>query len=110
LAGFLAHTWNPAVTLADAIAQGIAWSDAVAYIAVQCAGEVAGAIVAHLTNVMFGLRWYSVSTHPRQGWSLVLNEFVATFRLLSVIRGCSRLRIAAVPFDFVCKPGRILLL
>jgi glycerol uptake facilitator-like aquaporin len=86
---------NPAVTLADAIEHGIAWPDAFAYIAVQCAGGVAGAIVAHL---MFGLRWYSVSTHSRHGWSLVLSEFVATFGLLSVIWGGSRLRSGAVPF------------
>lgn len=67
---------NPAVTVADAIEHGISWPDALAYIAVQCAGGVAGAITAHL---MFGLRWYSVSTHSRHGWSLVLSEFVATF-------------------------------
>jgi glycerol uptake facilitator-like aquaporin len=86
---------NPAVTVADAIEHGISWPDALAYIAVQCAGGVAGAITAHL---MFGLRWYSFSTHSRHGWSLVLSEFVATFGLLSVIWGCSRLRSGAVPF------------
>jgi glycerol uptake facilitator-like aquaporin len=86
---------NPAVTVAVAIEHGIAWPDALAYIAVQCAGAVAGAIIAHL---MFGLRWYSVSTHSRHGWSLVLSEFVATFGLLSVIWGCSRLRPSAVPY------------
>src|SRR5580692_12685587 len=63
---------NPAVTLADAIEHGIALPDALAYIAVQCAGGVAGAIIAHL---MFGLRWISLSTHSRHGWSLVLSEF-----------------------------------
>jgi glycerol uptake facilitator-like aquaporin len=47
---------------------------------------------------MFGLRWYSWSTHSRHGWALVFSEFVATFGLLSVIWGCSRLRSAAVPF------------
>jgi glycerol uptake facilitator-like aquaporin len=67
---------NPAVTLADAIEHGIALPDALAYIAVQCAGGVAGAIIAHL---MFGLRWISLSTHSRHGWSLVLSEFVANF-------------------------------
>ena len=59
------------------------------------AGGITGAILAHL---MFGLRWYSFSTHPRHGWSLVLSEFVATFGLLSVIWGCSRARSSAVPF------------
>src|SRR5271168_933653 len=86
---------TPAVTLADAIEHGIPWPEAVLYILVQCAGGVAGAIIAHL---MFGLRWYSLSSHTRHGWPLVLSEFVATFGLLSVIWGCSRLRLGAVPF------------
>src|SRR5580658_2551642 len=47
---------------------------------------------------MFGLRWYSVSTNSRHGWSLILSEFMASFGLLSVIWGCSRLRSGAVPF------------
>jgi glycerol uptake facilitator-like aquaporin len=86
---------NPAVTLADAMEHGIPWREAVAYMLVQCAGGGAGAIVAHL---MFGLRWYSFSSHPRHGLTLVLSEFVATFGLLSVIWGCSRLRSGVVPF------------
>ena len=86
---------NPAVTLADALEHGITWLDASAYIAVQCAGGIAGAIMAHL---MFGLRWYSISTHPRHGWPQVLSEFVATFGLLAVIWGCSRFRASVVAF------------
>jgi glycerol uptake facilitator-like aquaporin len=87
--------FNPAVTLADALEHGIPWSEVPAYIAAQCAGGILGAVVAHL---MFGLRWYSLSSHSRQGWALVFSEFVATFGLLSVIWGCSRLRSDAVPF------------
>src|SRR5471032_3026104 len=45
---------NPAVTLADALERGIPWSEAGTYMLVQCAGGVAGTIIAHL---MFGLRW-----------------------------------------------------
>jgi len=86
---------NPAVTLADALEHGIAWPDAAAYMLVQCVGGVAGAIFAHL---MFGLRWYSLSTHSRHGWALVFSEFVATFGLVGVIWGCSRTRPGAVPF------------
>ncbi len=86
---------NPAVTLADAIEHGIPWPEAVAYMLVQCVGAVGGAIIAHL---MFGLHWYSLSSRPRHGGTLVLSEFVATFGLLSVIWGCSRLRSGAVPF------------
>src|ERR1035438_9176383 len=62
---------NPAVTLADAIEHGIAWSDALAYICVQCVGGIAGAVIAHL---MFGLRWYSFSSHPRHGGAQVCSE------------------------------------
>jgi glycerol uptake facilitator-like aquaporin len=87
--------FNPAVTLADALEHGIPWSEVPAYIAAQCAGGILGAVVAHL---MFGLRWHSQSSHSRQGWALVFSEFVATFGLLSVIWGCSRLRSDAVPF------------
>jgi glycerol uptake facilitator-like aquaporin len=86
---------NPAVTLADAMEHGTPWREAAAYIFAQCTGGVAGTILAHL---MFGSRWYSLSSHPRHGWSQVLSEFVATFGLLSVIWGCSRTRSSAVPF------------
>jgi glycerol uptake facilitator-like aquaporin len=87
--------FNPAVTLADAVEHGITWPEAGAYMLAQCAGGIAGAVVAHL---MFGLRWYTLSSRSRHGWALVLSEFVATFGLLSVIWGCSRLRPGAVPF------------
>ncbi len=86
---------NPAVTLADAFERGISWKEVPAYIAVQFAGGIAGAVLAHL---MFGLHWYSLSVHARSGWPLVLSEFVATFGLLSVIWGCSRTRPSATPF------------
>jgi glycerol uptake facilitator-like aquaporin len=86
---------NPAVTLSDAIEHGIAWREALAYITAQCAGGLAGAIIAHL---MFGLSWYSFSTRPRQGPSQFLSEFVATFGLLAVIWGCSRRTPSAVPY------------
>src|SRR5579871_6624586 len=35
--------FNPAVTLADAMEQGLAWSDVPAYIVVQCVGGISGA-------------------------------------------------------------------
>jgi len=87
--------FNPAVTLADAMERGLPWSEAPFYIVAQCAGGIAGTIVAHL---MFGLRWYSLSTHARRGSAVVFSEFVATFGLLSVIWGCSRLRSSTTPF------------
>jgi glycerol uptake facilitator-like aquaporin len=90
---------NPAVTLADAIEHGIAWREVPAYIAAQCLGGIAGAVVAHL---MFGLRWYSFSSHVRHGNAQIFSEFVATFGLLSVIWGCSRVRSSVVPFAVGC--------
>jgi glycerol uptake facilitator-like aquaporin len=86
--------FNPAVTLADAVEHGIPWREVPSYIIAQCAGGVVGAGLAHL---MFGLRLYSFSAHAREGWGLVLSEFVATFGLLSVIWGCSRLRSGMAP-------------
>jgi glycerol uptake facilitator-like aquaporin len=86
---------NPAVTLADAIEHGIPWREVPLYIAAQFIGGILGAILAH---AMFGLRWYSLSTHIRSGWPLVFSEFVATFGLVSVIWGCSRTKPSATPF------------
>jgi glycerol uptake facilitator-like aquaporin len=51
--------------------------------------------VAHL---MFGLPLFSLSRHARSGGAQVLSEFVATFGLLAVIWGCSRVRANNVPF------------
>ncbi len=80
---------NPAVTISDAVGHGLPWRDVPSYLAAQCAGAISGTVVAHL---MFGLRWCSPSRHARQGWAMALSEFVATFGLLLVIWGCSRLR------------------
>ena len=84
---------NPAVTVASAMEDGIPWSEVPAYLSAQCMGGIMGAIVAHL---MFGLPWYTPSSHARHGAALWFSEFVATFGLLSVIWGCSRLRPTAV--------------
>jgi glycerol uptake facilitator-like aquaporin len=87
--------FNPAVTLADALEHGLPWREVPTYLVAQFAGGILGVAIAHL---MFGLRWYSLSSHARQGWAVVFSEFVATFGLLSVIWGCSRLRSAVLPF------------
>ena len=94
--------FNPAVTLVDALESGIPWPEVPFYIVAQCIGGIGGSVVAHL---MFGLRWYSLSTHARRGPALVFSEFVATFGLLSVIWGCSRLRSNATPFAIASYIG-----
>jgi glycerol uptake facilitator-like aquaporin len=45
---------------------------------------------------MFTLPAFSLSQHMRHGPSQLLSEFVATFGLLAVIWGCSRLRSSAL--------------
>ena len=87
--------FNPAVTVADALEHGMPWREVPAYILAQCSGGLAGAAVAHL---MFGLSLFSLSRHARSGGSQVFSEFVATFGLLAVIWGCSRVRANSVPF------------
>jgi glycerol uptake facilitator-like aquaporin len=87
--------FNPAVTFVDAIENGVSWKDAACYVPAQCLGGIGGAIAAH---VMFQLPAISVSHHARAGSAQVFSEFVATFGLLSVIWGCSRLRSEMVAF------------
>jgi arsenate reductase (thioredoxin) len=83
------------VTVADALEHGIAWREVPAYVAAQSFGGVAGAVVAHL---MFGLPLLFASHHARSGGRQLFSEFVATFGLLAVIWGCSRVRANSVPF------------
>jgi len=86
--------FNPAVTLADATQGGLRWQEVPGYIAAQIAGALLGVAAAHL---MFGEAVFQVSQHVRAGGAQLFSEFVATFGLLSVIWGCSRLRAEAVP-------------
>ena len=86
---------NPAVTMADSMEGGLPWAEAPAYIFAQIFGGIGGAIMAH---AMFGLSLVSLSSHKRSGPAQAFSEFVATFGLLSVILGCSRLRSDLVPF------------
>ncbi len=86
---------NPAVTLADASQRGMLWSEVPGYLLAQVAGAYAGVACAHL---MFALPIFSASRHARAGVPQAFSEFIATFGLMSVIWGCSRLRSSAVPF------------
>jgi glycerol uptake facilitator-like aquaporin len=86
---------NPAVTIVDAMEGGIPWPETPSYICAQIIGAIGGTMAAHL---MFGMPLVSLSRHARSGSAQVFSEFVATFGLLSVIWGCSRLRSSAMPF------------
>lgn len=87
--------FNPAVSLADAIEQGLPWRELPGYVVAQCVGGIGGAVAAHL---MFRLPLISLSRHVRSGPAQVFSEFVAAFGLLGVIWGCSKMRAPFVPF------------
>jgi glycerol uptake facilitator-like aquaporin len=86
--------FNPVVSLMDAFERGLPWKETPHYVIGQVLGGITGAIAAHL---IFGLPPVSLSRHARSGPAQIFSEFVATFGLMSVIWGCSRLRSDAVP-------------
>jgi glycerol uptake facilitator-like aquaporin len=85
--------FNPVVTLASAMRSGLPWREVPFYILGQVAGALAGVICA---NKMFGLPAVFLSQHQRTGAGQIFSEFVATFGLLSIILGTSRLQVAVV--------------
>ncbi len=87
--------FNPVVTLADAMQDGIAWRELPAYVSAQIIGALGGVAAAHW---MFGLPVFFASHHARHGPALLWSEFIATFGLLAVIWGCARARSSAVAF------------
>jgi glycerol uptake facilitator-like aquaporin len=87
--------FNPAVTLADASQGGLPWRECPGYIGVQILGAFAGVAAA---NLMFQKPVFFASQHVRQGGTQLFSELVATFGLMSVIWGCARLRVSAIPF------------
>ena len=87
--------FNPAVTLVFAARGAMAWREVLPYIAVQCAGGIAGTAIAHL---MFDLAPLAIGTTARSGASQWFAEAVATFRLLLAILGGIRHAPQAVPW------------
>ena len=88
--------FNPAVSLSGVFNRSISLKEASVYIVAQILGALLGVGVA---NLMFDLPVYFASTKVRTGPSQWLGEFVATFGLIAVIAGCSRLQKAVVvPF------------
>ena len=88
--------FNPVVSFCDAMTGGLSWRDCLLYFVAQIAGGILGTVLA---NLMFSLPAVFASTKMRTGPGQWLGEFVATFGLLSVIWGTSRLhRPVVVPF------------
>lgn len=86
--------FNPAVTLAMRLRGELPTRDALAYVAVQVAGAVAGVLLAH---AMFGLGLVQPGVHARTGAAQWLSEGVATFGLLLTILLGQRHRPQAIP-------------
>ena len=86
--------FNPAVTLFFALGRQIGAGLALAYVAAQVAGGIAG---VWLTHLIYDLPLLQFSTTDRTGGPQWLSEGVATFGLLFVIVGGLRVRADAVP-------------
>jgi len=79
--------FNPAVTLYFVLRGEIEAGPAIAYVAVQFAGAMAGVLLAH---AMFGAAIFEVSHKLRDGPAQWLSEFVAAFGLIATIAGAVR--------------------
>ena len=87
--------FNPAVTLVFALRREIARRDALAYVAAQIAGGIAGTLVAH---AMFDLSILQASTHARTGIAQWFAEIIATFGLVFTILAGIRHKPEGVPW------------
>jgi glycerol uptake facilitator-like aquaporin len=87
--------FNPAVTLAFVSRGELAMPVALVYLAVQIAGAIAGAWMAHL---MFELPVLQLSSTVRTGGGQWLAEAIATFGLLLTIFGCLAGARVAIPY------------
>src|SRR5215472_15461925 len=79
--------FNPVVSFADAVFGGLSWRDAAAYLPVQVAGCIGGAVLA---NLMFALPAATISTRDRATPAHFLSEIVATIGLMLVIFALAR--------------------
>lgn len=80
-------SFNPVVTLVERALGILDTPTALALIAAQVVGGLAGTVLA---NLMFGLDAVTLSTHERAGGGLWLGEVIATIGLLLVIFGTIR--------------------
>ena len=90
---------NPVVSIVEAFLRGLSWREACFYMVAQVTGGILGAACA---NVMFALPLFSLSRHARTGAPLWFSEFVATFGLILIIRGCSRFEPDWLPIAVAC--------
>jgi glycerol uptake facilitator-like aquaporin len=86
--------FNPAVTIAIAVAGHLRPRDAAPYIAAQIVGAVLGVWLAHL---MFDLPIIEVSARERSGLGQWAGEFTASFGLIALIESGRRRFASALP-------------
>jgi glycerol uptake facilitator-like aquaporin len=79
--------FNPVVSFVDAAFGGLRWRDAAAYLPVQVAGCIAGAVIA---NLMFALPAATISAKDRASPAHFLSEIIATLGLMLVIFALAR--------------------
>ena len=87
--------FNPAVSLIFALKRDLTPREALAYVAAQIAGGIAGTIMAH---AMFALPLLDASLKARTGGAQWFAEAVAAFGLIATILGGIRFERAAVPW------------
>jgi glycerol uptake facilitator-like aquaporin len=87
--------FNPAVSLVFAARGEMLWSEVLPYVVIQCAGGIAGTIIAHL---MFDLAPLVIGLKGRSGPSQWFAEAVATFTLVVTILGGLRYASSAIPW------------
>lgn len=85
---------NPVVSAVFALRREIGWGTALAFMAAQVTGGIAGTLLAH---GMFEQPLVQLSGHARTGAGQWLAEGVATFVLVLTILGTLRARPEAVP-------------
>ena len=90
---------NPVVSIAEAFLGGIRGKEACFYIIAQVIGGIFGTACA---DIMFALPLFTLSHHARTGAPQWFSEFVATFGLILIIRGCSRFESNWVPVAVAC--------
>jgi glycerol uptake facilitator-like aquaporin len=83
------------VSLVFAARRELPWIELGPYVAAQCLGAIAGAVLAHL---MFDLAPLVIGTQARTGPSQWLAEVVATFALVLTILGGLRFAPSSVPW------------
>ena len=74
--------FNPVVSLIGRIRGELSSSEVFQYVSAQIFGAISGTVIAH---ALFDLNIFEISHHSRDGWNLLVSEFVATAGLVFII-------------------------